>query len=121
MFLLGRRENVFDYLLCSDVFLLTSAYEGMPNAVMEAMLAGLPVVATCVGGVPDLIEEGVHGYLHEVGDIAGMAGSLERLLKDPVLRRQMGNAGRERILSGFTVNHLADRVTRDYAAQCSAK
>ena len=117
IYLLGRRKNVFDYLRCSDVFLLTSAYEGMPNVVMEAMLAGLPVVATRVGGVPDLIEDGVHGYLHDVGDIAGMAGSLERLLEDPVLRRQMGDAGRERILSGFTVNHLADRVTRTYAEQ----
>ncbi|MCX5850083.1 MAG: glycosyltransferase [Deltaproteobacteria bacterium] len=118
--LLGRRRNVFDYLLCSEVFLLTSSHEGMPNVVMEAMLAGLPVVATRAGGVPDLVEDGVHGYLHDVGDITGMARSLERLLKDPVLRKRMGNAGRERILSGFTVHNLTDRLTRAYAAQCSA-
>jgi len=119
MILLGRQRNVFDYLRCSDVFLLTSAFEGMPNVLMEAMLAGIPVVATRVGGVPDLVEDGVHGYLHDVGDIAGIARSLERLLNDPVLRQQMGEAGRDRILSGFTVNHLADRITRAYTAQSS--
>jgi glycosyltransferase involved in cell wall biosynthesis len=92
----------------------------MPNVIMEAMLAGLPVVATRVGGVPDLIEDGVHGYLHDLGDITGMARSLERLLADPVLRRKMGTAGRERILKEFTINHLVDRVTRAYTAQCAA-
>jgi len=119
MRLLGRRDDVFDILSCSDVFLLTSAHEGMPNALMEAMLAGLPVVATRVGGVPDLIQDGVHGYLHEVGDIAGMARSLERLLTDPALRKLMGNAGQERILSEFTVNNLTERVIRAYASQYS--
>jgi glycosyltransferase involved in cell wall biosynthesis len=120
MFLLGRREDVFEILNCSDVFLLTSAHEGMPNVIMEAMLAGLPVVATRVGGVPDLIKDGVHGYLHDIGDIAGMARSLERLLADPDLRQKMGNAGREKILKEFTINHLVDRITRAYAAQCAA-
>jgi colanic acid/amylovoran biosynthesis glycosyltransferase len=72
-----------------------------------------------VGGVPDLIHDGVHGFLHEVGDITGMARSLERLLTDPVLRQQMGNAGRGRILSEFTINHLVDRITRAYGTQCS--
>ena len=119
MHLLGRRDDVFEILRSSDVFLLTSAHEGMPNALMEAMLAGLPVVATRVGGVPDLIQDGVHGYLHDVGDIAGMARSLERLLTDPVLRKLMGNAGRELILSEFTVNNLADRVIRAYSSQFS--
>lgn len=114
MFLLGRQERVFEILRVSDVFLHTSAYEGMPNAVMEAMLAGLPVVSTRVGGVPDLIEDGVHGYLHEVGDIGGMSRSLEKLLGDPVLRKKMGSAGQERIASEFTVNHLTKRLTRAY-------
>lgn len=120
MFLLGQRKDVFEILRVSDVLLLTSAYEGMPNVIMEAMVAGVPVVATRVGGVPDLIHDGVHGFLHDVGDIIGMARSLERLLIDPVLRQQMGNAGRERILSEFTINHLADRITRAYVTQCSA-
>jgi glycosyltransferase involved in cell wall biosynthesis len=120
MFLLDRREDVFEILHASDVFLLTSAYEGMPNVIMEAMFAGVPVVATRVGGVPDLIQDGVHGFLHDVGDITGMARSLTRVLTDPALRRRMGNAGRERILSEFTVEHLADRVTQVYDAHCSA-
>lgn len=114
MLLLGRQERVFEILKNSDVFLHTSAYEGMPNAVMEAMLAGLPVVSTRVGGVSDLIQDGVHGYLHEVGDIPGITRSLERLLNDPALRQKMGSAGRERILSEFTVNNLTERLTRSY-------
>lgn len=118
MVLLGQRENVYEILKDADVFLLTSAREGMPNVIMEAMLAGLPVVATSVGGVPELVEDGVHGYLHEVGDITGMANSLARLLADPALRQKMGRAGREKILKGFTINHLVDRVTRAYAKQC---
>ena len=120
MFLLGRREDVFEILRVSDVLLLTSAHEGMPNVIVEAMVAGVPVVATRVGGVPDLIHDGVHGFLHDVGDITGMARSLERLLTNPVLRQQMGNAGRKRILSEFTINHLADRITRAYSTQCFA-
>jgi len=119
MFLLDRREDVLEILCASDVFLLTSAYEGMPNVIMEAMFAGIPVVATCVGGVPDLIQDGVHGFLHDVGDITGIARSLARLLTDPALRQRMGAAGRKRILSEFTVEHLAERVTRAYMAQCS--
>lgn len=120
MFLAGERENIFDYLRCADVFLLTSAHEGMPNAMMEAMLAGLPVVATRVGGVTDLIEDGVHGYLHDVGDVDGMAKSLTRLLADSALKQRMGNAGRERILSEFTIDKLTDRITRAYREQCCA-
>ena len=120
MFLLGRREDVFEILRIADVLLLTSAYEGMPNVIMEAMLASVPVVATRVGGVPDLIQDGVHGFLHDVGDLTGMTRSLKRLLTDPVLRQRMGKAGQERILSEFTIHHLADRITRSYRTQCSA-
>jgi glycosyltransferase involved in cell wall biosynthesis len=120
LFLLGRREDVFDILRMADVLLLPSAYEGMPNVIMEAMLAGVPVVATRVGGVPDLIQDGLHGFLHEVGDLTGMTRSLKRLLTDPVLRQRMGKAGRERILAEFTIDHLADRITRSYVTQCSA-
>jgi len=120
LFLLGRCENVYEILKEADVFLLTSAQEGMPNVIMEAMLAGLPVVATRVGGVPDLVEDGVHGYLHEAGDITGMAKSLARLLADPALREKMGKAGREKILKNFTIDHLVDRVTKAYAKQCSS-
>lgn len=121
MFLLDRREDVFDILRVSGALLLTSVYEGMPNVVMEAMLAGIPVVATRVGGVPDLIQDGVHGFLHDVGDIAGMARSLERILTNPALRQNMGRAARERILSEFTTKHLAERMVRAYAEQCSTE
>ncbi len=117
MYLLGERKNVFDYLRCADVFLLTSSHEGMPNVMMEAMLSGLPVVSTRAGGVTDLIEDGVHGFLHDVGDIEGMAKSLTRLLTDSTLRQRMGDAGRRRILSGFSINKLTERITGAYARQ----
>lgn len=111
---LGRRSDVFAVLKAADVFLLTSSHEGMPNAVMEAMYAGLPVVASRVGGVPDLVLDGVTGFLHEPGDTEGMSQSLSRLLLDTSLRDQMGAAGRERILSLYTVERLADTLTDVY-------
>jgi len=120
MLLLGRREDAFSILKASDVFLLTSAYEGMPNVIMEAMFAGIPVVATRVGGVLDLIQDGVQGFLHDVGDVDGMAASLAKILSDPELGRRMGRACRERILAEFTVAHLADRVTKAYSEQLAS-
>lgn len=120
MVLLGRRDNVQEMMRAADAFLLTSEREGMPNALMEAMFAGVAVVSTRAGGVAELVQDGVHGYLHDVGDIGGMAGSLERLLGDPALRRRFGTAGQKLVLAEFSAEHLADRVTRAYALQCSS-
>lgn len=112
--LLGVRSDVGALLSCADVFLLPSRVEGFPNAVMEAMAAGLPVVASAVGGIPDLVRHGQDGFLHEASDMDGMAQSVVRLLEDAALRERLGEAARQRILEEFSLQKLGDRVLQKY-------
>jgi glycosyltransferase involved in cell wall biosynthesis len=90
--LLGWRRDVPACLHAADLFLLTSRWEGLPRAVLEAMAAGLPVVATAVDGVTDVVRDGVNGYLVPVGEPEQTAARVIGLLDDPALRRRMGDA-----------------------------
>lgn len=112
--LLGVRSDVGALLASADVFLLPSRFEGFPNAVMEAMAAGLPVVASDVGGIPDLVRHGEDGFLHAADDVEGMAASVLALLDDAALRARLGGAGRQRIAEEFTLKKLGDRVLLRY-------
>ena len=94
--LLGTRRDVPDILAASDVAVLCSRFEGTPLSVLEYMDAGLPVVATRVGGLPHVIEHGVHGLLTEPGDASALAEGIRELLLDRERARRMGEAGRER-------------------------
>lgn len=118
--LLGVRSDVGALLAGADVFLLPSRFEGFPNAVMEAMAAGLPVVASDVGGIPDLVRHGKDGFLHAADDVEGMAQSVLTLLDDAPLREQLGAAGRQRITDGFSLKKLGDRVLERYAELLAA-
>lgn len=91
----------------STVFLLTSHCEGAPRVVFEACSQGLPVVGTRISGVEDVIENGKTGFLHDNGDVQGMAASVLALLNDPELRERIGRAARARVLSGFAPEKLA--------------
>jgi glycosyltransferase involved in cell wall biosynthesis len=93
---LGVRSDIGRTLADCDVFALASDYEGLPVAVIEAMAAGRPVVATAVGGVPELIENGVHGFLVQAGDVAGLRRAIAALVCDPQLRQKLGENARER-------------------------
>jgi glycosyltransferase involved in cell wall biosynthesis len=90
--------------------------EGIPVALMEAMSAGLPVVATRIGGIPELVEDGSTGYLVPPSDSAALAAALERLAQDRSLRESMGRAGREKVLREFSqeqcVGELANLIRR---------
>jgi glycosyltransferase involved in cell wall biosynthesis len=88
--------DVAPLLASADLSVLASRWEGRPLAVMEAMAAGLPMVATAVGGVPELVEHNVTGLLVPPGDPASLADALRMLAEDTELRRRMGDAGRER-------------------------
>ena len=88
-------ERLYDR---AAVVVLPSYREGLPLCVIEAMAHGRPVVASNVGGIPELVEDGVTGLLVEPGDVDGLRATIERLLQDPALRRRMGLAGRERIV-----------------------
>jgi glycosyltransferase involved in cell wall biosynthesis len=87
-------------MAAADVLVLPSLSEGRPNVVLEAQACALPVVATAVGGTPELVEDGVHGLLVPPGDSNALAGSLRRLVSDEDLRRRLGASARQRIDSG---------------------
>ncbi|MBM4439386.1 MAG: glycosyltransferase [Candidatus Rokubacteria bacterium] len=90
------------------VSVLASHSEGMPNAVLEAMLAGRPVVATAVGGVPEVVEDGVTGYLVRPRDASALAAPIARLLKDPAIAVRMGAAARERARTRHGVDAMVE-------------
>lgn len=105
------REEVFALLRESDIFLFPSHYEGMPNAVLEAMSCGVPVVATRVGGLTDLIHHGVNGFAFEVGDIDGLAGAVTELLSSPHRAEEVGKQGWQTVLE----KHNVEQVWRIFA------
>jgi glycosyltransferase involved in cell wall biosynthesis len=92
---LGLRSDIPDVLGASDVFVLSSDWEGNPLSVMEAMASGLPIVSTAAGGVPDMFEHGTHGFVAPVGDAPALSDGMNALLHDKEARRSMGaSAGR---------------------------
>ena len=90
----------------ADVFCLPSLYEGFPLAILEAMAAGLPVVATSVAGNPEAVEDGVHGRLVEAEDAAGLAVALLDLIEDEDARRRMGRQARQRVEEEFSIERI---------------
>ncbi|WP_422723737.1 glycosyltransferase [Intrasporangium calvum] len=93
---LGYRRDVADLMAAADLFTLASAHEGLPVAVMEAFAAGLPVVATSVGGLPQQVVDGVHGRLVKPGDADALASALVDVARSNELRSRMGAAARAR-------------------------
>lgn len=112
--LLGPRLDVADVLATLDVAVSSSRYEGSPLAMMEYMQAGLPIVATRVGGVPDLIEDGVHGLLVEPGSSAALAGAIRSLLNDRSRAAAMGLRARARQRSEFDLDGMIRNVEALY-------
>ena len=91
----------------STAFLLTSHCEGAPRVVFESCSQRLPVVATRISGVEDIVEDGKTGFLHANGDVEGMAASVSRLLGDDALRDRMGKAARASVLERFDPEQVA--------------
>src|SRR4029450_9342494 len=87
---LGRRSDIDRLLASADFFGLPSDIEGLPMSILEAMTHALPIVASNVGGVPELIADGRHGLLVPAGDAESLAGAIQRLRDDPALRRLLG-------------------------------
>ncbi len=110
----GYQEDVAPWYAMCDAVVLTSANEGTPVTIIEALAAGRPVVATNVGGVRDVVDEGVSGFLVRRGDTHAIAERLEVLARDPVRRSAMGEAGRTRVLERYAVSRLVDDVDALY-------
>lgn len=118
--MLGRRWDVPRLLGAADLALLTSVSEGIPLSLIEAMAAGLPVVSTDVGGVPEVVLDGETGLLAPSGDDGALAGHLLRLAQDQGLRKRLGRAGRVRAFEMFSEDRMVaeyDRMYREVAGR----
>ena len=114
--LVGHRTDIPDVLEAFDIGVCCSDFEGTPLSVLEYMEAGLPVVATRVGGVPDLISPGEQGLLVEPRDPAGLAAAITRLLGDPAAAATMGVSGRARRRAEFDIAVTVNEIERLYTA-----
>jgi glycosyltransferase involved in cell wall biosynthesis len=104
--------KVRELMARADIFAMSSFAEGVPVVLMEAMAAGVPVVSTNVAGIPELVEEGVSGYLVSPGDEAALAEKMSALLADGNLRSRFGAAGRKKVEREFDIRIEARRMAR---------
>ena len=111
---LPGRTDIRDWLERADVFVHTSRWEGFGIVLLEAMLAGLPVVATRVSAVPEVVADGETGLLVEPGDDTGLAEALGALLSDRARAAALGEAGRERARDEFSVARMTERTLAVY-------
>lgn len=113
---LGWVDDLCRYQATIDLCVLSSLNEGTPVAAIEAMAAGLPVVSTSVGGVPDVVEDGVSGLLVPVGNVTALADALVQLATSPARRAEMGQAGRLLAKARYSHVRLVDDIDRIYTA-----
>ncbi|MGE5375844.1 MAG: glycosyltransferase family 4 protein [Bacteroidota bacterium] len=106
----GQVQEAVPYLQAADLFVLPSSTEGLSNSILEAMSCGLPVLATTVGGAPDVIQHKVSGWLIPPEDVDALQSGLETLLDDEALCFNLGSHARERILSHFSLDSVAKRL-----------
>jgi glycosyltransferase involved in cell wall biosynthesis len=110
----GHRSDVADLLPHADVFWIGSEYEGQSNSVIEAMQAGVPVVASDIAGNRDLVLPGETGFIVDLGDTADFARQTHKLLEDPELARRMGEAAKQRIANEFSVEKMVNAYVKLY-------
>ena len=111
---LGHREDTDELLQALDIFVLPSLSEGIPMALLEAMAATRAVVASRVGGIPEIVEDGFEGFLVEPMDVDGLAERCRRLIESPDIARKMGEQARRRVERDFSATAMADRVASVY-------
>ena len=117
----GGIANLHEHLASADIFVLPSRSEGFSNAIVEAMAASLPVVATDVGGNAEAVQEGLTGSLVPPDDPAALAAAIARLLTDPSQAKAMGEAGRHLASENFTAEAMMRRITATYQSLLSSK
>jgi len=110
----GKQPNIVDYLSAADVLLLPSEQESFGLAALEAMACEVPVIASRVGGIPEVVTDGETGFLSEVGDVEKMAEDAARLLRDATLRREMGKRARESAVSRYRTDIVIPQYIEFY-------
>lgn len=111
---LGFRDDVTDFIRAANVFCLSSVWEGVPLAAQEAILVGTPVVATAVGGMPELVEDGVSGRLVPAGDAAALRAALTDVLEDPARAEKLADNARRRLTDRFSKEKMLARLLEAY-------
>ena len=112
--LLGHRDDVPDLQAAADIFAMPSHWEGMPLAILEGMIVGKAIVASRVGGIPEMLREGDSGLLVPAGDSLALAHALRTLIEDPAQRERLGAAARRHAEAEFRVEVMADRYEQLY-------
>lgn len=119
--LLGVRQDIPQLLAISQLFILPSLYEGLPNALLEALAAGVPVVATDLGGCREIIADGQNGMLVPAGNAAMLAQAAINVLQDPGLADSLQRAGRQRVIEDFSIDKSVTAYISLYEQLLSAK
>jgi glycosyltransferase involved in cell wall biosynthesis len=111
----GWKQNTADYLRASDIFILPSLGEGLPNSLLEAMACGLTCMSTRIGGISELITDGKNGLLIEPGSVSAVFEGLHRAASDPGAAAAMGKEARKRMMAGFSIENIAKKYTELYS------
>ena len=110
----GKQANIADYLGVADVFLLPSELESFGLAALEAQACEVPVIATRIGGIPEVINDGESGFLSDVGDVEKMSSDTLSLLADEDLRRSFGEKGRELAVQRYSTSKIIPQYIAFY-------
>jgi L-malate glycosyltransferase len=112
--LAGFRPDVLSLHKAFDIFVMSSVTEGLGTSLLDAMAAGKPIVATSTGGIPEVVADGLNGYLVPPRDHEAMASAIVRLLRDAELRRRLGAAGLTRVREQFSAERMVERTLNEY-------
>jgi glycosyltransferase involved in cell wall biosynthesis len=110
----GYRTDVADVMRASDLFVLPTMFDAQPTVIMEAMASRLPVVSTTFSGIPDMVENGVHGTLVEPGNVPQLAHALADMMANPEKAKAFGEAGRKRAVEAFSMDRQIERLAQLY-------
>jgi glycosyltransferase involved in cell wall biosynthesis len=114
---LGHREDVTSRLDAADLFVLPSRSEAFPNAMLEAMAAGLPVVASDVGGVREVVRHAATGLIVPAGDAGALASAIRRLMADPPFAHGLGDAARTEVIARYSFDRMIDQFEALYLTE----
>jgi glycosyltransferase involved in cell wall biosynthesis len=117
----GKQANISDYLGIADVFLLPSELESFGLAALEAEACEVPVVATRIGGIPEVVSEGETGFLSDVGDVEKMSNDVMQFLKDEEMRRAYGKKARELAIARYSAKLIIPQYISFYEKILGAK